>query len=119
MAWNTPYRVKREPVVPVQGTKPRVLNKRVSGMPEGSVYVGRPSKWGNPFSHLDHGTLAHHKVATRDEACDAHIKWIDEILRRDPDAINRIRAELKGKDLVCWCAPARCHAEYLLKLANS
>ena len=27
----------------------RVLNKRKSGIPAGAVYIGRGSKWGNPF----------------------------------------------------------------------
>jgi hypothetical protein len=27
-------------------------------------------------------------------------------------------AELRGKNLVCWCAPERCHAEVLIELAN-
>ena len=43
--------------------------------------------------------------------------------RREPhepiwrDAIDEIKA-LRGKDLVCWCAPQRCHADVLLKYAN-
>ena len=35
---------------------PRVLNRKLSGVPEGAVYVGRPSKWGNPFVIGKHGT---------------------------------------------------------------
>ena len=27
--------------------------------------------------------------------------------------------ELRGKDLVCWCAPERCHGDILIELANS
>jgi len=26
--------------------------------------------------------------------------------------------ELRGQNLVCWCAPERCHAEVLIELAN-
>jgi hypothetical protein len=36
----------------------------------------------------------------------------------DPDVKRRLREELRGKDLVCWCAPQRCHADVLLKYAN-
>lgn len=81
------------------------------------MYVGRPTKWGNPFSHLPE-TKAKHRVATRDAAVDAHAAWLQMHLDRDPDAIHRLRAELAGKDLVCWCAPQRCHADTLLRLAN-
>ena len=35
---------------------PRVLNRKLSGVPEGAVYVGRPTKWGNPFVIGKHGT---------------------------------------------------------------
>ena len=27
--------------------------------------------------------------------------------------------ELRGKDLVCWCAPERCHGDILIELANT
>ena len=98
---------------------PKVLNKRSANIPADAVYVGRPTKWGNPFSHIPNGTLAKHVVKDRNAACDAHKNWINEILAKDPTALDRIRKELKGKDLVCWCAPARCHADYLMQLANS
>jgi len=71
-----------------------------------------PPKWGNPFSHLE-GTIAEFKVATRDEAVDAYEKWI----QTQPDLMNSLH-ELKNKTLACWCAPKRCHADVLLKLAN-
>ena len=31
---------------------PRVLNKKVDGVPVNAIYVGRPTKWGNPFFHI-------------------------------------------------------------------
>lgn len=96
---------------------PRVLNKRVHGIPEGAVYVGRPSPWGNPYSHME-GTLAKFKVASRDEAVDAYEHALLRKFERDPDAKRRLKEELRGKDLVCWCAPQRCHAGVLLKYAN-
>ncbi len=30
-----------------------------------------------------------------------------------------MKAELKGKDLVCWCAPKACHAETIMEIANA
>lgn len=91
---------------------PKVHNKRHCSAPAGAVYVGRPTKWGNPFSHqVD--TLAAHKVATREQAVTAYTNWI----LTQPQLLQAL-GELRGKHLVCWCAPASCHADVLLKLAN-
>jgi hypothetical protein len=76
------------------------------------VYIGRPSPWGNPFSHLD-GTLAQFKVASRDEAVDKFREW----LLANPVLMARL-PELKGKVLACWCHPKRCHGDVLAELAN-
>lgn len=82
---------------------PKVLNKR-DGLPEGAIYVGRPSKWGNPFQIGRDGDR-------------------EEVIRKfttyflNSDMIHHVM-ELHGKDLVCWCAPEGCHADILLKLAN-
>lgn len=76
------------------------------------VYIGRPSKWGNPFSHLD-GTLAEWKVATRKEAVQKFREW----LLLQPELMAAL-PELKGKILGCWCAPKYCHGEILAELAN-
>lgn len=94
--------------------KPRVLNRKTHGLPKGSVYVGRPSKWGNPWSHQS-GTTAEHRAATRDEAVERFAAW----LHSQPDLEAAARVELRGKDLVCWCAPAKCHADVLLLVANT
>lgn len=37
-----------------------------------------------------------------------------------PPSIATVQAELRGKNLACWCAlDAPCHADVLLELANS
>lgn len=95
--------------------EPRVLNKRYDFIPVDAVYVGRPTKWGNPFSHLE-GTLAKFVVDSRSEAIKNYRKWL---LSERPDLVAAAKAELKGKDLVCWCSPQDCHAEVLLEIANS
>jgi len=76
------------------------------------VYIGRPSKWGNPFSHRS-GTQARFVVATRDEAIERYREWImqQEHLLADLH-------ELRGKVLGCWCAPQSCHGDVLVELAN-
>lgn len=96
----------------------KVWNKRDRNVPADAVYVGRPTKWGNPFSHKP-GTRARYLVATRDEAVEAYERALLAKFERDPSAHDRLRAELGGKDLVCWCAPLRCHADVLLKYANN
>lgn len=96
---------------------PKVLNKRTARSEElaNAVNVGRPSKWGNPFSHLE-GTLAAHKVGSRDEAVDRFNEWV---MHPDQAALRQAaRKELRGKDLWCWCAPLRCHATTWLQIAN-
>lgn len=91
---------------------PKVWNKRDPRTPKDAVYVGRPSKWGNPFSHLP-SSVARYRVATREEAVAA----FEHSLRHDPRLLDML-AELRGKDLVCWCAPRPCHADVLLRIAN-
>lgn len=91
---------------------PEVLNRRRDILSPDSVYVGRPSKWGNPFSHLEH-TSAQHKVSSVAEAIEKYEAWITQ----QPDLMADLH-ELTGRDLVCWCAPGPCHARVLLRLAN-
>lgn len=77
------------------------------------VYIGRPSKWGNPFSHKD-GTLAEFKVDSREGA----IEKFDEWVRSQPEMMKAIKRELKGKVLGCWCSPKLCHGHVLAWIAN-
>lgn len=77
------------------------------------VYIGRPSKWGNPWSHKK-GTLARFRCETREEAIEKYIDWL---LTQD-DLLLEIKTELKGKILGCWCDPSPCHGHILEKLAN-
>ena len=94
---------------------PRVLNKKKHGVPRGAVYVGRPSEWGNPYSHKG-DTLAEYRVATLE---DAIIKF-DELVReriKDVAYKQHMIDCLGGRDLVCWC-DGLCHASVWLKYAN-
>ena len=84
----------------------KVLNKKHGGVPSRAVYIGRPSKWGNPFVIGRDGTRA--QVIAKYRA------WL---LRND--ALMAALPELRGKDLVCWCAPSPCHGDVLLELANA
>jgi Domain of unknown function (DUF4326) len=85
----------------------RVLNARQGGKQPAThrVYVGRPSKWGNPF------------MIGRDGAHDQVIaKYRDWVVRQP--ALTGALDELRGEHHVCWCAPERCHADVLIELAN-
>lgn len=88
---------------------PRVWNKRT--MPSealtGSVYVGRPSRWGNPFVIGPDGDRA--------QVVEKYRIWLQD----RPALCARARFELRGKHLVCWCAPLPCHADVLLEVANA
>lgn len=78
------------------------------------VYIGRPGPWGNPFSSRS-GTLAAFRVAFREEAIWEYEKW----LLAQPGLVAKVRQELRGKTLGCWCAPQLCHGEVLARIADS
>jgi hypothetical protein len=81
------------------------------------VYIGRPSKWGNPFTHKQDGkTLAKYLVNSRKEAVDAYRKWITE---GEGQHLLADLEELHGKVLGCWCKPKACHGDVLLELINA
>ncbi len=78
------------------------------------VYIGRPSKWGNPFTHKRNGTLASFVVTTREEAVEAYRAWIVQ-----QPALMAALPELQGKTLGCWCKPPACHGDVLAALVNA
>jgi hypothetical protein len=95
----------------------RVWSKR-HPFPEDSVYVGRPTRWGNPFKVGRDGSQT--------DVVAKYARWIAEPARAD--LRRRVRTELSGKHLVCWCAPPGglaidgeplCHAQVLMSVANS
>ena len=77
--------------------------------PVGSVYVGRPTKWGNQF--------VIGKDGSRDEVISKYKEWA--YAPEQSDWRSEVRSELKGKDLICWCAPYACHASVLVDIANA
>ena len=79
------------------------------------VYIGRPSPFGNPFTHLAGGTLAQFRVASREEAIARYEAW----LIGQPELVARVKAELRGKVLGCWCSPKSCHGDVLARIANA
>jgi len=67
------------------------------------VYIGRPSKWGNPFLIGKDGS--------RKEVIEKYEKYILE----NENLINDLH-ELEGKVLGCWCKPKACHGDVLVRL---
>jgi hypothetical protein len=86
---------------------PRVINMHLEDRPADAVYIGRPSKWGNPFPVT--------RFRTRDKAIEQYTVW----LLAQPKLVDAARRELAGKDLLCFCSPQACHGDVLLRVANS
>lgn len=95
-------------------------------MPENCVYIGRPSKWSNPFKvdelGIDEAVKRFRECILNNsmayyyfyDLCEAtiqynHFKWISENL-----------SLLKGKDIACWCKLSdKCHSDVLIDLVKS
>lgn len=84
------------------------------------IYIGRPSKWGNPFTHIgDKETLAEHIVSSREEALTKYRSY----LLSNKELMDSI-LELDGKVLGCWCVedsnnpplPYVCHGQIILEI---
>ena len=107
----------------------RIQRKRTKGskMPQGAIYVGRPSVWGNPFIVGIDGTA--------EECVRKFEKWFDPTIAEEGSDLYNFRMEngwggnsyailsttaLRGKDLACWCAVDAqwCHADIILRIAN-
>lgn len=109
----------------------RIQRKRADGWrkPVGAVYVGRPTRWGNPYVvreykrdwgvHCPSGAII--ILATRKLAAERAVGLFRKLLigKRLRFSVEDVRRELRGKDLMCWCAIGDpCHADVLLEIAN-
>ena len=84
---------------------PRVLNLRRDRVGHCDLFIGRGSPWGNPFRIGRDGD--------RSAVLRRHERWL-----RDQHHLLRRIGELRGRNLVCFCAPLGCHGHLLLRLAN-
>jgi hypothetical protein len=103
-------------------TPKRIQRKRTKGwrMPAKAVYVGRPTKWGNPFTI---GCEAWRFSTDMPHRCPANwqevVENYEHMIQLEIAIGYRNLKELRGKDLACWCPLDRpCHADVLLRLAN-
>lgn len=86
----------------------RIRLQRTLGwkMPPNTVSVARPSKWGNPFP-----------VKDRDN--EHAVDLFRDFIATNPDFGSKIKLELEGKNLACYCRlDQACHADVLLEIAN-
>lgn len=69
------------------------------------VYIGRPSKWGNPFEIGKDGSRG-----------EVIVKYKEYVLGQKElmDSLH----ELRDKTLACWCSPMACHGDVLAELAD-
>ena len=81
---------------------PRVYSKRrPSEIPSDAVYIGRPSKWGNPFSK-----------GSKSQNIEDFREYAEKRVCHDPQWLEPLR----NKHLVCWCAPNPCHGDVIISL---
>jgi hypothetical protein len=118
-------------------TPERIQRKRTAGWTgHGARYVGRGTRWGNPWVIARTNTGTGWKVnwagtgpvpnGLRDsvpanDQRDAHalaVEMYEPWLHARPQLLDDARSELAGRDLMCWCAlTLPCHADVLLKLS--
>ena len=108
----------------------RIQRRRTKGwrMPPNTVYVGRPTKWGNPFIvSCDPRSLEHYADFTTNVdhwdgwPCKDRATAVEAYRRMIAKRLSSLdTAELRGKDLACWCPLDQpCHGDVLLELANA
>ena len=80
-------------------------------MPANTIYVGRPTKWGNPYAiGKESNPYDHHIVKDRKEAVELYNDYIESVLVVNPNFFDK----LKGKNLACWCALDQpCHVDVI------
>lgn len=99
----------------------------IEKLPPDTVYCGRPSEYGNPYAPIDYVESVKNLTGYND----CNIGVIKRLVRlyclldykkyldNNPDLIERIRQQLRGKNLACFCSlDVDCHADVLLYIAN-
>jgi hypothetical protein len=114
----------------------RIQIKRTKGwkMPTNTVYVGRSTKYGNPFRLTTNGWIQYRSMImgrkinpwiiwgatgglTESDVVELYERWIQGEFRWMAIAQPPDITPLIGKDLACWCPLNKpCHADVLIKL---
>lgn len=87
-----------------------VVNRRTEKY---DVYIGRGSPFGNPFG-VKKTDLVTFIVQNRETAILLYEAWLLE----DDELVARVKRELRGKVLGCYCRPKACHGDVLARIAN-
>ena len=88
-------------------------------MPDGTIYVGRPTKWGNPFVAGDRVTRKPWCFSVEIVEDNTHAVKLFREYAEVTVWVQALLEDLRGHDLACWCALDQpCHADVLLELAN-
>lgn len=93
----------------------RIVNRQTSSY---DVYIGRPSRWGNPFTHRPDVAAKHPDLVLVDSLKEAIERYEEYLVLDRPDLLDELD-ELKGRTLGCWCKPGPCHGDVLVKLIDS
>lgn len=80
------------------------------------MFIGRPSKWGNPYTHLIGYKDTIH-VQSPEEAVILYEQWLIERIQAEPEKYDL--DELRGKVLGCFCKPSICHGDVLARLCDA
>lgn len=121
----------------------RIQRKRIKGWekPPNTVYVGRGTKWGNPFKLINNKWYLTWGISEfgigGEPTIEDVLRWYEKLFKNGKVRLTEITnvqyyfneyhkrfkfldlSELKGKNLMCWCKlDSPCHADILLKLAN-
>jgi hypothetical protein len=87
----------------------QVRRKKGWRLPEEAIYVGRPTRWGNPFKLGEAASTRAGIVALFAE----YLEQMDDTEREE------LLAPLRGKSLACWCPlDGPCHADVWMEYAN-
>jgi hypothetical protein len=118
----------------------RIQRKRIKGwkMPENAKYVGRPTKWGNPFKLSPDGCILYYNSERLIDSqwCNwsenggfeikdvvgLYKQWLDGKLQKEHPYLPKPPSieELKGKDLACFCSlSSPCHVDAILERIDS
>jgi hypothetical protein len=100
----------------------QMTSQETNGLP--AVYVGRPGKWGNPYSFEKDNDHPYSIGQARLASVRTYAAWLEgapqEVaVNGPPPTREEIRHALQGKNLACWCKLGEpCHADVLLAIAN-
>lgn len=109
------------------GILKRIQYKKGKRLPEKTVYVGRPSMYGNPFKVRKTCGSDSCKNHAQQWAVDKFKLWLDgkfdevrpDLVEQKQKVLTHIKY-LRGKDLACWCEEGTpCHGDILIKMASS